>query len=219
MSNDKNLFALTQWILRAAMIFNVVIIALMIAATAAIALHVDTMVISPAQFERFTDHVSGEISRDAANSLNTTFDLNISAEQLSEAAHKVAARVTRDGVAGMAMTFLATAAICLILLQFILRAILRSVESAGAGDPFIAKNADDLAQVAWLLLGIYAVQFLSAFAANAFIPPALEKFPLLHLGHHGDINFTGLFTVLLIFGLARIFRRGAEMRAELEGTV
>ena len=177
------------------------------------------MLISPAQFEHFTDQATGEISRGVADHLNTTFDLNISPAQLSEAAHKVAARVNRDDVASMAMTFLVSSAACLILVQFILRAILRVVESAGLGDPFIAKNADDITQVAWLLLGIYAVQFLTAFAVNAFIPASLEKFPFPHLGHPGEFNFTGLFTVLLIFGLARIFRRGAEMRAELEATV
>lgn len=219
MSNDKNLFALTQWILRAALVFNVAVIVIMICSAAAIAFHVDTKLISPAQFEQFTDEASGEISRGVANSLNTNFDLNISPQQLSEAAHKIAARVTRDDVARIAMIFLAGGAVCLILLQFILRAILRVVESASVGDPFIAKNADDLVQVAWLLLGMYAVQFLTGLAAHEFIPASLKEFPLLHMGHSGEINATGLFTVLLIFVLARIFRRGAEMRAELEATV
>ena len=33
------------------------------------------------------------------------------------------------------------------------------------------------------------------------------------------ISMIGLFTVLLIFVLAQIFRRGSEMRAELAGTI
>lgn len=219
MSNDKSLFALTQLVLRAALFINVAIIVVMICATAAIALRVDTMVVSPAQFEHFTDQATAEISRDVANRLNTTFDLGISAEQLSEAAHKIAAKVSRDDIAGMVLIFLVSGAACLILVQFILRAILRVVASASEGDPFVAENADDLVQVAWLLLGIHAVQYLTAFAVNAFIPATLEKFPFPHVGHPGEINATGLFTVLLIFVLARIFRRGAEMRAELEATV
>ncbi|MGB7034998.1 MAG: hypothetical protein WBD71_05680, partial [Xanthobacteraceae bacterium] len=38
---------------------------------------------------------------------------------------------------------------------------------------------------------------------------------------HGTfhISMIGLFTVLLIFVLAQIFRRGSEMRAELAGTI
>lgn len=219
MASDRNLFAITQLVLRGAMVVNAAIVVLMICVTAAIALRVDTMLISPAHFEQFVDKASGEISRDVANHLNTAFDLNISPAQLAEAAHKIAAKVSRDDVAGMVMIFLVSGAACLILVQFIMRAILRVVESAGDGDPFIAKNADDIAQVAWLLLGIYGVQFLTAFAANAFISASLEKFSFPHFGHPGEINVTGLFTVLLIFGLARIFRRGAEMRAELEATV
>lgn len=219
MSDERSLFALTQLGLKAALVVNLVVIVLMICATAAIALRVDTMLISPAQFERFTDKATGEISRGVANRLNTTFDLGISAKQLSDAAHKIAAKVSRDDVAGMVMIFLVSGAACLILVQFIMRAILRIVESAREGDPFIAENADHLVQVAWLLLGIHAVQYLTAFAANAFVSASLEKFSIPHIGHPGEINVTGLFTVLLIFGLARIFRRGAEMRAELEATV
>jgi hypothetical protein len=43
------------------------------------------------------------------------------------------------------------------------------------------------------------------------------------LAHEMNVNFdmspVGLMGVLLIFVLAQIFRRGAQMRAELEGTV
>jgi hypothetical protein len=33
------------------------------------------------------------------------------------------------------------------------------------------------------------------------------------------LSMIGLFTVLLIFVLAQVFRRGSEMRAELAGTI
>ncbi len=35
----------------------------------------------------------------------------------------------------------------------------------------------------------------------------------------GGISGNGLLLMLILFILARVFRKGAEMRAELEGTV
>ena len=219
MPDDKNLFVLTQWILRAALSLNAAIIVIMIVVTGAIALRVDTLMISPAQFTQFTQNASGELTRDVAKDLNTKFDLSLSAEQLSDAAQKIVARVTRDDVAKIVMTFLAGAAVVAVLVLLILRVLLNVVTSASVGDPFVATNAARIAQVAWLLLGIYVVQYGAGHAVYAAIPASLKDFPIFHGGHSEGIPATGLFTVLLIFVLARIFRHGTEMRAELEGTV
>ena len=40
-----------------------------------------------------------------------------------------------------------------------------------------------------------------------------------HVSGGFDVSPVGILAALLIFVLAQIFRRGSEMRAELEGTV
>ena len=98
-----------------------------------------------------------------------------------------------------------------------IRATSGIVDTAIAGDPFVADNAERLKRIGWLLLGIMVVQFLSATMVVAIAPDNNIA------GHidpgDGGPSLTGLLAVLLIFVLARIFRHGTEMRAELEGTV
>jgi hypothetical protein len=112
--------------------------------------------------------------------------------------------------------------VLLALLVFVL--FTKIVETAMTGDPFVSENADRLKKAGWLLLGIYGVGMVTGIAALSLVPPELIEMA----GKEGShIQITGLdepspvgiLTVLLIFVLAQIFRRGAEMRAELEGTV
>src|SRR5882672_963505 len=91
MANDKNLFAVTQWVLKAALVFNAAVIVIMISVATAIAFRVDTKLISPEQFAQFAHKASDEITRDLANDLNTKFNLNILSEQLAEIGRKVVA--------------------------------------------------------------------------------------------------------------------------------
>jgi hypothetical protein len=77
------------------------------------------------------------------------------------------------------------------------------------------ENADRLNYIAWLLLAIQLVGFAADIAAN-MLPDRIKD--------HASISFdgfsaAGILAVLLIFVLAQIFRRGSEMRAELQGTV
>jgi hypothetical protein len=109
------------------------------------------------------------------------------------------------GVIGTVMVFLA------------IRATSGIVDTAMAGDPFIADNAERLKHIGWLLLGVMVVQFLTAIMVGAIAPDNNIA------GHidpgDGGPSLTGLLAVLLIFVLARIFRHGTQMRADLEGTV
>jgi lysylphosphatidylglycerol synthetase-like protein (DUF2156 family) len=85
-------------------------------------------------------------------------------------------------------------AVCLFifgLVWMILRKLIAIVDSVAEGDPFVRANALRLKAIGWLML---AVQII-------------------------DISLTGILAVLLVFILAGIFERGAEMREELEGTV
>jgi hypothetical protein len=106
------------------------------------------------------------------------------------------------------------------LMIFVFRATSAIVASAMSDDPFVDENADRLSRIGWLLVGLSALQF----AAGLAIHPLVEKIEAasrsIHLGDtDGGFSPTGILTILLVFVLAQIFRRGAIMRSELEGTV
>jgi hypothetical protein len=100
-----------------------------------------------------------------------------------------------------------------VLLLLALGRIRRIVASAISSDPFVQENALLLRQVGWLALAIHGIQITCDGVVSLFV---LD-------GHAGfspaQIPGSGLIAVLLIFVLARIFQRGSEMRADLEGTV
>jgi hypothetical protein len=118
---------------------------------------------------------------------------------------------------------LAGALAWLVLAMLALRTIARVVETARSGDPFVVENATRLTRLGWLLLSIYGTGIAIALTVTALLPPSLRDGT-----HHQHFNIqvarpdfspVGLLAILLIFVLARIFRHGSEMRAELEGTV
>ncbi|PZT90865.1 MAG: DUF2975 domain-containing protein [Citromicrobium sp.] len=94
-----------------------------------------------------------------------------------------------------------------------MRAIIRS---ASEGDPFIAENAQRLITMAWLLL---AFQVLNLVIGSVRLYVAN-----LATGSGDRLDFSiydlqGLLVILVLFILARVFRHGAAMREDLEGTV
>lgn len=104
------------------------------------------------------------------------------------------------------------------LFQFFgkLRAI---IVSAGEGDPFTPENAKRLNEMAWLFLGVKIL----------FVIVGGLRFHLVNLvdkgadnGNWPDFSIYDLDAVLIVIVLlilARIFRHGAAMRADLKGTV
>jgi hypothetical protein len=97
-----------------------------------------------------------------------------------------------------------------------LRAI---IDSVGDGDPFIPENARRLNLMAWLLLATQVLTVPMALLA-ARVVDALGKLDELKLSIADDgFNLNGILMVLLLFILARVFRQGASLREDLEGTV
>lgn len=91
------------------------------------------------------------------------------------------------------------------------------IASVGEGEPFRAENADRLSRMGWLSVAVHVLAAILAGLGKWFEPFA-EK-----AGHHLEVGFnvelTGILLTLILFILARVFKRGAEMREELEGTV
>ncbi|WP_343519472.1 DUF2975 domain-containing protein [Sphingomonas sp.] len=89
----------------------------------------------------------------------------------------------------------------------------RIIATVGHDDPFRPENADRLARMAWLTLvaqlcGLILVPIVRVIAS--------------HIGEgRPDFgpSFDGFILALVLFILARVFRRGTQMRDDLEGTV
>lgn len=91
------------------------------------------------------------------------------------------------------------------------------VNTVSQGDPFQRENAARLTRMGWLSLAAQGLILVLAMI-TAWFEPYFEK-----AGHNLDIGFdvdlTGILMTLVLFILARVFTRGADMREELEGTV
>ncbi|MXO70308.1 DUF2975 domain-containing protein [Alteraurantiacibacter buctensis] len=98
--------------------------------------------------------------------------------------------------------------------QFVVR-LRQIIDTVGEGDPFVADNARRLTRMAWLIV-IGQVLTIIAGAIGTWIEATdgAAEFDL-----EFSISLSGFILALILFILARVFRKGAEMRAELEGTV
>ncbi len=107
-------------------------------------------------------------------------------------------------------------ALAMVVLAFLfLRKILRIVETVSDGDPFVPVNADRLTAMAWLMLGIQILK-VPAGALAVYVATSMRE-PVAQVDI--DIDLSGIVMVIVLFVLARVFREGARMREDLEGTV
>lgn len=106
-----------------------------------------------------------------------------------------------------------------LLLFMILRFCLelrRIVLSVDDGDPFHPDNATRLSRMGWLSLAAWATMIPIAAIAS-WIDRTVGDAADIEVT--SDVDLNGLLLALVLFILARVFRHGAQMREELEGTV
>ncbi|MET1757024.1 DUF2975 domain-containing protein [Novosphingobium sp. RD2P27] len=111
--------------------------------------------------------------------------------------------------------------IALLLVLFRIFQLLKHiVGTVGDGDPFVPENARRLTQMAWLTLAVQLVT-LPIIGFADWIDQAFAASPEVHtdIAINGGLSGNGLLLMLILFILARVFRQGAAMRDELEGTV
>lgn len=131
---------------------------------------------------------------------------------------KVMAKIAELGApayspAVVIVAFLLIIALILITVRFLLE-LRRMVDSVRDGDPFRPDNADRLARMGWLAVVGQAI-WIVVVAVAYWAMPYVEKG-----GELPDTNLaSGLLMILVLFILARVFRVGAAMREDLEGTV
>lgn len=96
-----------------------------------------------------------------------------------------------------------------------MRELRRMIGSVELGDPFQPFNADRLRRMGWLTVGSQLILIALAGIGMAFdgMRPALMAEDALNAA------MGGFLLALVLFILARVFRLGAAMRDDLEGTV
>lgn len=92
------------------------------------------------------------------------------------------------------------------------------IDTVGQGDPFVPENADRLNAMAWLQISIYVVGFIAVGIAS-MVAAWAQQFVDTEIDTSIDFDIGAILLVLVLFILARVFRHGAAMRADLEGTV
>jgi ABC-type proline/glycine betaine transport system permease subunit len=113
-------------------------------------------------------------------------------------------------IPGLAVILLLIAAMAAAAFLFLLD-LRRIIDSVGAGDPFIPANARRLTRMGWLTL---AVEGMSARRRDGRVAGR-------HDGNATAISISrrSFLLAIVLFILARVFREGARMRDDLEGTV
>ena len=138
---------------------------------------------------------------------------------------RIVVEFTKNGVADGAQIFptvgfgLVALAALLALGIYFLVLLRRIVNSVGEGDPFAPVNARRLSRMGWTAL---AGQLLSLPVGGAVVWTAkilADEPEKVQLDDDFGFSGSGILLVLILFILARVFRKGAEMREELEGTV
>lgn len=107
-------------------------------------------------------------------------------------------------------------AISMALTYLFLRNLRRIIDSVSHSRPFDRLNAERLRQMAWLSIAIQIVAV--PITRLIFWFDAMPHKPNVH--HNSDgISIGSILLTLVLFVLARVFRTGAEMQEDLEGTV
>ncbi len=104
--------------------------------------------------------------------------------------------------------------IFLLFLGFrFIRELMHVAASVEIGEPFDPENANRIARMGWITLAVQGGSML-------LLPLAIWlKSYFDDLSIEDTFSLTGFLVALVLFVLARVFRHGAEMREELEGTV
>lgn len=94
-----------------------------------------------------------------------------------------------------------------------LREMRRIIDSVAGGDPFVPENADRLQKMGWLTVAIELTS-IPVGGIGAWITSVVKD-----ATSDFGISLGGVLLAVVLFILARVFREGARLRGELEGTV
>lgn len=128
--------------------------------------------------------------------------------------------ITNGGELILPIALVMAAVIGLLALTIYFLVLLsRIVASVREGDPFVPVNADRLSRMGWLAVAGQLVS-LPIGAAVAWMAIIVgDQAENVYVDEDMALSIEGVLLVLVLFILARVFRHGAAMRDDLEGTV
>lgn len=100
----------------------------------------------------------------------------------------------------------------IILVHIILTRLIAIIDTIPVGTTFSIVNADRLRTIGWALLGTQLLDLIIGLYSMRVSEQTGENMAW-------GFGLTGWLAVIMLFVLAQIFRDGAAMRAELDGTV
>jgi Protein of unknown function (DUF2975) len=134
---------------------------------------------------------------------------------------RVLAEFAKRGVPEDGLWLLAGAMVLIVGLLAVGYAFTRTlhgvINSVGDGDPFHPGNADRLSRMGWLAMIAQVIVLPLASIEGWFKHAMIKKGALVDIGFGIDLG--SILLILVLFILARVFRKGTEMREDLEGTV
>jgi hypothetical protein len=118
-------------------------------------------------------------------------------------------------VTGGAIVVLALTMVSLGLMYDFVTRLAQIIDTVGEGDPFTDANAARLNRMGWLAV-IVQLLAIPAMLLSSWLETEVDPSTFYV---DSDLSLSGIGLALVLFILARVFRKGTEMRAELEGTV
>lgn len=115
-------------------------------------------------------------------------------------------------------TSIALLAVLLALAIWFLLLLRRIVGTVAEGDPFIHDNATRLSKMGWIAVAAQVLEF-PLVGAVIWTATMIEDHDSVRIDDNAGIDGGGIILILVLFILARVFRQGAAMREDLEGTV
>ncbi len=136
--------------------------------------------------------------------------------------NRVLAELAMEGAASLAgvppllaLLLAGFAGICALVAHFF-HLLLKITDTVRAGDPFTPSNATRLSRMAWTATLAYLLTLVLAVPAT-WVDEQLGEQSSLSIAAQFDIG--SILLILVLFILARVFRQGAAMRADLDGIV
>ena len=124
------------------------------------------------------------------------------------------AEVTGSAMAAV-MAILLLTAIATAGAFYFFRLLGQMIESVSKDSPFSIENANRLSRMGWIAL----IFQLASFPIGALVAYLGQLLPMGNFGVDYEFSLTGLLLAIVLFILARVFRHGAAMREDLEGTI
>lgn len=119
------------------------------------------------------------------------------------------------GVTGASVIVIGLTLVSLGLMYDFVTRLAGIIDTVSEGDPFTSENAARLTRMGWLAVAVQLLA-LPVMLLSTWLQSRVEE-GAFHL--ESDLSLTAIGLALVLFILARVFRKGAEMREDLEGTV